>query len=123
MNVTNPLTPGAKVGLTVLLAVYGFVILGSPDSFRIIDNVDLAIHETGHLIFGPSVFPNNFVIVTHFCDNSPLDLTSAFNCSSQFSVTTALSADQGDATSGTSFAAANSGIAARRVGCPRSDKP
>ena len=53
MKVTNSLTPGAKVGLTVLLAVYGFVILGSPDSFRIIDNVDLAIHETGHLIFGP----------------------------------------------------------------------
>ena len=53
MNVTNPPSPGAKVGLTVLLAVYGFIILGSPDSFRIIDNVDLAIHETGHLIFAP----------------------------------------------------------------------
>ena len=50
---TNPLTPGAKVGLTALLAVYGFVIFGSPYSFRIIDNVDLAIHGTGHLLFGP----------------------------------------------------------------------
>ena len=47
-----PLTRAARVGLTVLLAVYGVIIILNPDEFRLIDNVDLAIHETGHLGFG-----------------------------------------------------------------------
>ena len=37
------MTPAARVGLIVLLAAYGLIILRSPDQFRLIDNVDLAI--------------------------------------------------------------------------------
>ena len=46
------LTPAARLGLIVLLAAYGLIILRSPDQFRLIDNVDLAIHEAGHVVFG-----------------------------------------------------------------------
>jgi hypothetical protein len=42
-----------RLGLTVLLAVYGFSILKHPDAGSLIDNVDLPIHETGHLVFAP----------------------------------------------------------------------
>jgi hypothetical protein len=38
--------------LTVLLAVYGYVCLRNPGEYRWLDSVDLAIHETGHLLFG-----------------------------------------------------------------------
>ena len=42
------------MAVTVFLGVYGIVILrGLGDSFSLLDNVDLAIHETGHLVFGP----------------------------------------------------------------------
>jgi hypothetical protein len=43
----------ARIGLLVILAVYGFVLLRDPSAFRLIDNVDLAIHEAGHVFFGP----------------------------------------------------------------------
>ena len=53
MTAASPrLTSSARVGLVVLLAGYGFIIARSPDEFRLIENVDLAIHETGHLVFG-----------------------------------------------------------------------
>jgi hypothetical protein len=39
--------------LTAALTVYGVYYLLAPDHFGLIDNVDLAIHETGHLVFGP----------------------------------------------------------------------
>jgi hypothetical protein len=39
--------------LTAALTVYGLYYLFVPDHFGLIDNVDLAIHETGHLVFGP----------------------------------------------------------------------
>ncbi|MGH7672544.1 MAG: hypothetical protein ACREMC_06560 [Gemmatimonadales bacterium] len=39
--------------LTALLTVYGLYYLLVPGPFGLIDNVDLAIHETGHLVFGP----------------------------------------------------------------------
>ena len=53
MTATSPpLTRAARVGLTVLLAIYGVIIVLNPDEFRLIDSVDLAIHETGHLVFG-----------------------------------------------------------------------
>jgi hypothetical protein len=42
-----------RLGLTVLLAVYGFSILKYPDAGSLVDNVDLPIHETGHLVFAP----------------------------------------------------------------------
>lgn len=42
----------AKVGGVTLLAVYGIAILRHP-GFALIDNVNLPIHETGHLVFAP----------------------------------------------------------------------
>ena len=37
--------------LTVVLAVYGFICLRNPGEYRWLDSLDLAIHETGHLVF------------------------------------------------------------------------
>jgi hypothetical protein len=42
----------ARAALTTLLLVYGIALLRSP-GFAMIDNVNLPIHETGHLVFGP----------------------------------------------------------------------
>jgi hypothetical protein len=39
--------------LTAALTVYGLYYLFVPDHFGLIDSVDLAIHETGHIVFGP----------------------------------------------------------------------
>jgi hypothetical protein len=39
------------VALTVILALYGWLCLRSPGNYRWLDSLDLAIHETGHLIF------------------------------------------------------------------------
>lgn len=36
-----------------LLALYGLVCLRTPNSGRLLDGVDLAIHETGHIVFSP----------------------------------------------------------------------
>jgi hypothetical protein len=38
--------------LTVILAVYGYSCLRDPGEYRWLDSLDLAIHETGHLLFG-----------------------------------------------------------------------
>jgi hypothetical protein len=43
----------ARQLLVVALFVYGIVCLRDPGTFRLLDNVDLAIHETGHLVFAP----------------------------------------------------------------------
>lgn len=40
----------AAVGL---LALYGLLCLRAPNSGRLLDGVDLAIHETGHIVFSP----------------------------------------------------------------------
>ncbi len=40
-----------RLVLTVVLAVYGWVLLRSPGSYGWLDSLDLAIHETGHLVF------------------------------------------------------------------------
>ena len=40
-----------RVALTGVLAVYGWICLRTPDTFRWLDSLDLAIHETGHLVF------------------------------------------------------------------------
>ena len=37
--------------LTLVLAVYGWVCLRTPGTYRWLDSLDLAIHETGHLVF------------------------------------------------------------------------
>lgn len=39
--------------LTAALTAYGLYYLVVPDHYGLIDHVDLAIHETGHLVFGP----------------------------------------------------------------------
>lgn len=36
-----------------MLAVYGWQCLRAPDQYRWLDSLDLAIHETGHLVFSP----------------------------------------------------------------------
>lgn len=49
-------SPGAfpwRLGLTLVLAVYGWICLRSPGTYRWLDSLDLAIHETGHLVFAP----------------------------------------------------------------------
>ncbi len=39
--------------LTGVLALYGWFLATHPGHFGFIDNIDLAIHETGHLVFAP----------------------------------------------------------------------
>ena len=43
----------ARRVLTLLLLVYGLYDLAHPGRGSLLDGVDLAIHETGHLVFGP----------------------------------------------------------------------
>jgi hypothetical protein len=40
-----------RLVLTVVLAVYGWVCLRAPAEYRWLDSLDLAIHESGHLVF------------------------------------------------------------------------
>jgi hypothetical protein len=40
-----------RLGLTLVLAVYGWLCLRSPAEYRWLDSLNLAIHETGHLVF------------------------------------------------------------------------
>lgn len=40
-----------RLALTVVLAVYGWRCLQTPGTYRWLDSLDLAIHETGHLVF------------------------------------------------------------------------
>lgn len=37
--------------LTIILAMYGWACLRTPGEYRWLDSLDLAIHETGHLVF------------------------------------------------------------------------
>ena len=53
LDTSSGLTRNARIALTLILAAYGFVLLLDPTVFRLIDNVDLAIHEAGHVFFGP----------------------------------------------------------------------
>lgn len=41
-----------RMGLTVVLAVYGFICLRHPENYRLLDSVNLAFHEAGHVFFG-----------------------------------------------------------------------
>ena len=41
----------ARGVLTLVLAVYGWRCLRAPADYRWLDSLDLAIHETGHLVF------------------------------------------------------------------------
>jgi len=40
-----------RTALTLVLAVYGWQCLRTPGNYRWLDSLDLAIHETGHLVF------------------------------------------------------------------------
>lgn len=40
-----------RAGLTLVLAVYGWYCLRTPGEYRWLDSLDLAIHESGHLLF------------------------------------------------------------------------
>jgi len=42
-----------RLAAVALLAIYGLFCLLSPDTGRLLDGVDLAIHESGHLVFSP----------------------------------------------------------------------
>lgn len=42
-----------KLALSLLLGAFGLWLASRPGHFGFLDNIDLAIHETGHLVFGP----------------------------------------------------------------------
>ncbi len=42
-----------RIGLTATLAVYGMAIMAAPASWSFLDNINLPVHETGHLLFAP----------------------------------------------------------------------
>lgn len=42
-----------RLGLTIGLAIYGVISLANPGAYHLLDSVDLAIHEAGHLFFAP----------------------------------------------------------------------
>jgi hypothetical protein len=43
----------ARLTFLAFLALYGVVSLRTPEAGRMLDSVDLAIHETGHFVFAP----------------------------------------------------------------------
>ncbi|MGA9837636.1 MAG: hypothetical protein WBQ26_10010 [Gemmatimonadaceae bacterium] len=43
----------ARLGLLAVLALYGIAYMRDPGGGHLIDGIDLAIHETGHVVFGP----------------------------------------------------------------------
>ena len=53
VNISSDLTPKARLALTAILAIYGVLVILSPGHYGIIDSIDLAIHEAGHVFFGP----------------------------------------------------------------------
>lgn len=42
-----------RLVLSVLLGLYGWYLARRPGEFSFLDNIDVAIHETGHLVFAP----------------------------------------------------------------------
>jgi hypothetical protein len=46
-------TAYARLALTIVLGLYAIPLMRHPDSGWFLDGIDLAIHETGHLVFGP----------------------------------------------------------------------
>lgn len=47
-----PVATHVRRGVAAALLIYGSVCLATPEEYRLLDSVDLAIHETGHLVFG-----------------------------------------------------------------------
>ena len=52
MNEQTNASRYARAALTTVLLLYGIALLREP-GFAMIDNVNLPIHETGHLVFSP----------------------------------------------------------------------
>src|SRR5690348_17208855 len=48
---TPPAYP--RLLITVALALYGIPLMRHPEAGSFLDSIDLAIHETGHLVFAP----------------------------------------------------------------------
>ena len=42
-----------RAALTIVLALYGIPLMRHPEAGSFLDSIDLAIHETGHLVFAP----------------------------------------------------------------------
>lgn len=42
-----------RQALVIGISVYGIACLRSPETFRLLDFVNLPVHETGHLVFAP----------------------------------------------------------------------
>lgn len=42
-----------RLAFAIALTAYGLYYILTPDHYGLIDNLDLAIHETGHLVFSP----------------------------------------------------------------------
>ena len=42
-----------RLAITVALGLYAIPLMRHPESGSFLDGIDLAIHETGHLVFGP----------------------------------------------------------------------
>jgi hypothetical protein len=49
----QPQTAYARLALTIVLGLYAIPLLRHPESGSFLDGIDLAIHETGHIVFGP----------------------------------------------------------------------
>ncbi|HKO15601.1 MAG TPA: hypothetical protein VJU87_05140 [Gemmatimonadaceae bacterium] len=49
----SPRVNAWRLALTVALGLYGIAAMRHPEAGQLLDGVDLAIHETGHLVFGP----------------------------------------------------------------------
>jgi hypothetical protein len=49
----KPRTAYARLALTIVLGLYAIPLMRHPESGSFLDGIDLAIHETGHLVFGP----------------------------------------------------------------------
>jgi hypothetical protein len=43
----------SRLLITIALALYGIPLMRHPEAGSLLDGVDLAIHETGHLVFAP----------------------------------------------------------------------
>jgi hypothetical protein len=56
LETTAEAKPGisyARLALTVALALYAIPLMRHSEAGSFLDGIDLAIHETGHLVFGP----------------------------------------------------------------------
>lgn len=53
MEVNELLRIRLRLALAVVLALYGIYYITHPDHYGLFDHVDLPIHETGHIVFGP----------------------------------------------------------------------